>query len=270
MMDRNIKRFLNLKTRNIFFVFLALFLFEIQAQTEQSNLFDDYWKIGLSVNRDLRFVENEENSIDFRIENIKSMDLGIVWNYYQWQHHNLKLELRYSMFPYKVKTSFNIKEQDAYLGFAKYLIGKTVYNEIKIAPTYEYFIPIKDKFLVLGVGPKVSHMLTKGKIFSGRTEITTNIPGQQEVIGQAYEGKINNEFLYGIIGNVGFIVPTKIGAFNLNVHGHLGFNKFFETEVNTFNLIVSPDTSSSHDMNNHYIGLGLNYYPKRKSQKIKD
>ncbi|MDG4945526.1 hypothetical protein NMK71_03795 [Weeksellaceae bacterium KMM 9713] len=131
-------------------------------------------------------------------------------------------------------------------------------------------LPLKNNYLVIGVGPQVSYMLTTGRINYGLTALSTNLPDQQDVIGVEYETNINNEFLYGVIGNVGFIVPTKIGVFNLNVHGHLGFNKYFETEVNTYNLIVSPDTSSSHDMNNHYIGLGLNYYPKRKSKKIID
>ncbi len=243
----------------ILLIFFATNL--LNAQTAFEEVFDNYWQIGLSNNYSLYFTYNEDNRINYKIENTKMYDIGIVYNIYQWNKNNIQIGVNYQPLIFTEKLSYSWLEEDT--GIAALLAleeSEANYGIIKFNILFQREL-IED--IYFGLGPELS-ILTMNHMENGHFFISDG----DETTGMSYIKPEQDKLQFGINAQVGIMIPTKnIGLFDFNIKGHYHASKMTETYV-TSQFINEPRfVTSKHGYNGHYVGIGLNYYPKRKQSK---
>lgn len=251
---------------------LAFFSFYPTAVAQHAEeLFSRYWKIGITGNRATYHAENEPNSVNYELYNYHVPNVGIIWNFYQKENHNIKASILKNI-KYWEPAYLRIKVEDFPVSLPE---GSYDYEEItstrisnsqwKANILYEYFFKLNEHIYLSGATG--AEVLYYPKIRSWGSMGVGVVGGEEEITLVSEQTERVKDINLGIKGEVSVYFPTNIGLFQLKAGGFLGFNDYQVTHVQAFNLAVSPDSNSMHTIKGHYLGFGMSYYlPKKKKQ----
>ena len=253
----------------IYFIYLSIILSLNYTFGQDKTPFNDYWKVGLTGMYISPSVSNNANSLDFEIENLNTISYGLKYNFYQFESYNLSVSLQ--GYNFKEKYKYNLKEEDY-----------PAENTVALANSYQKkemlhftlnlimdrYFPVKNNYFMIGAGPEI-RVVQNFRSLTTAGYAPVDDMQNETVFLEAYLR--SEEFIHvGIRADAGFGLASNIGLFELRLHGHLGFNDFIKGTVMVDNLLVSPSSTTDFTVSGNYFGVGLSYYPKRKTVKMKE
>lgn len=247
---------------------LLLFYFKPLKAQDAKSLFSDYMKIGLTTGWVNYHTKNPANSVDYRMSISSVYQLGLTWNFYQIQNHNLKASFIVP-FSYTEKTSMRIKAHDFprttdFISLSESNGGGT---QMKGNILYEHFFPLSPQIYLAAAGGL--EMLHYPRKTSKTTSGGGTGPKDEEGIYAGIEtnSQSTQDFSMGFKAEMSAYFATDIGLFQAKLEGLIGFNDYQETTATTYGLSVSPNTMTKHPIKGHYIGFGLSYFLKQGKKR---
>lgn len=254
---------MNVRWRKFLSCFLLIFLFNSLLSQEQTP-FNDYWKVGVVGTYAKHQSFNEENSLDFKLQNMNVPSFGIKYNFYQFRDFNLSASLQHYKFARNHK--FRLLAQDSPANHDLYFhdtyrVSDMDHLTLNIA--IEKYFPWKANYFIIGLGPEIRLL----RSFQSHAGTGYRSSDESVTILEIYTDT-EKELNFGIRADTGIGLPSRLGLFELRLHGHLGFSKFVEGTVIVSNLLVSPSSTTHFSTSGHYVGFSLSYFPKRKNKKL--